>query len=169
MKDKEKNKKKIIKTMILLCSILIVCLLLLLFVIQFIKPKEQEEKMVTQEEREESVTDYVRNRNEKERMQVYLAEYLKHLERKEYELAYELLYPQFKQNYFPSKKDYIDYVEANYSDLMMVNYEDIQRQGNYYILTVTITNLGEIENSISQKFILYENGLNDYTLSFQVK
>lgn len=169
MKDKEKDKKKIIKRMIILCSILIVCLLLLLFVIQLVKPKEPKVEMVTQEERKESMTDYVRNRNEKERMQVYLAEYLKHLERREYELAYDLLYPQFKQNYFPSKEAYIDYVKTNYSDLMMVNYEDIQRQGNYYILTVTITNLGEMENTISQKFILYENGLNDYTLSFQVK
>lgn len=169
MKKNKTNKKKMIKIMIILCVILILCLLFLLIYLKNANKNEEQVKIVTTEEQEEAVTNYVRTRGEKERMQVYLAEYIKHIERKEYDQAYNLLYPQFKENYFNTKEEYIWYVEKNYSDLMMIEYDNIERQGNYYILSITITNLGEIETQKSQKFIIYENGLNDYYISFQAK
>lgn len=167
MKKAKKDRKKMIKIAIILCIGLIICLLLLLAFLK--KDNQSEEKIVTVEEKQESVKNYVRNKSEKERMQIYLSEYIQYIEQKEYDLAYNLLYPEFKENYFITKEDYIYYVQENYSDLMMLDYENIERQGNYYILTVVITNLNNEGNSKEQKFIIFENGLNDYYLSFQVK
>lgn len=167
MKKSKKDRKKLIKIAIILCIGLIICLLLFLAFLK--KDNQPEEKIVTTEEKQESVTNYVRNKSEKERMQIYLSEYLQYIEQREYDLAYNVLYPEFKENYFITKENYIYYVQENYSDLIMVDYENIERQGNYYILTVVITNLDNTGSSKTQKFILFEKGLNDYYLSFQVK
>ena len=166
----KKNKKNIIKITIIVCIVLIIILLFLLIALKSkIKENNNETVVETQEAREVKVTDYVRTRSEKERMQVYLAEYIKHIERGEYTSAYEKLYPDFRKNYFETESEFVSYVKRYYSDLMMLDYEDIQRQGNYYILSVKITNMQEAQTEISQKFIIYENGLNDYYISFQVK
>ena len=166
MKKTEKNLKSNIKRALAICSVIILCLIFLLIILHLTKTEQQEEIRTT-EQRDEEIKNIVRPKGEKERMQIYLAEYLKHIEKQEYEQAYQILYAEFKQNFFPSLQSFCSYVQKNYSDLMKVDYTDIQRQGEYYILTVTITNLGELDTQITQKFIIYENALNDYTLSFQ--
>ena len=53
---------------------------------------------------------------------------------------------------------------------MSVEYNDMSRQGEYYILTVNIYNL--LTNEIiekEQKYIIKENNFLDYVLSFQVR
>ncbi len=169
MKSNKKNIKRSIKIALIVCTTIIICLLFLLLVLYLNKPENQEDQVRTQEERDEQITNIIRPKGEKERVQIYVAEFLKHIEKKEYDEAYALLYDQFKKNYFPTISSFSSYAEEKYSDLMKLEYDSIERQGNYYILTVTITNLGENEKEETQKFIVYENGLNDYTLSFQAK
>lgn len=169
-KNKVKNNKNKVKKAIIICSIIIIILFLLIIGLIIFGKKDEQDKPKEQEQvQNESKIDYIRNKGEKERIQIYLAEYIRNIERKEYRQAYEKLYPQFKQNYFPTIKTYISYLEENYSELMMITYEDFQRQGNYYILSTIITNLDEIETEKTQKFIIYENDLNDYYISFQAK
>lgn len=144
-------------------------MLLLVIILRNTAQNEQEVQIATQEEREEEITDYVRAKGEKERMQVYLAEFLRLLERGEYSAAYKKLYPGFKQNYFESEAEFKAYARLHYSELLSVEYEDIQRQGTYYLLTVNITNLGELGTNFTQMFIIHELGLNDYQISFQAK
>ena len=166
----EERKKTILKIAIIICIIVIVILIFLLAILKKDTKENSEEVIIeTNEEREEKVTNYVRTRSEKERMQVYIAEYIKHIERGEYSLAYDKLYPEFKKNFFNTEDKYTSYVKTYYSDLMMLDYENIERQGNYYILTVKITNMEDVQTEITQKFVIYENGLNDYYISFQVK
>lgn len=168
--EKTNNKKKRIKIAIIICVILIILLLLL---IAILTPKDKNQQKtsntITLEEKEEMVTNYVRTRSEKERMQVYLSEYLKFIEDGKYDLAYEKLYPEFKNNFFETEQEYISYVKSHYSTLMMIDYEDIQRQGNIYILSVKITDLDDIQTESENVFMVQENGLNDYYISFQVK
>ena len=114
-------------------------------------------------------TDYVRNTSERERMQIYLAEFLKYIEIEEYGKAYQKLYPDFQKNFFETENMFRSYVKRHYSTLMSIEYEDIQREGNYYILTAKIINLENSQTTVEQKFILQENGLNDYYISFQVQ
>lgn len=167
---KKKDKKKIIKIALIVCGILILCLLLLIAILRNSHKEEQPQILqITEEEEEQAVTNQIRNRGEKERMQIYIAEFIRHIEKEEYDRAYKKLSEGFKENFFKTEEAFIAYARKNYSGLMSVEYEDIQRQGTYYILTVTITNLEELETTINQIFIIHEIGLNDYELSFQVK
>ena len=53
--------------------------------------------------------------------------------------------------------------------LIAVEYNNIERQGQYYILFTTIKTPLNVEYSMDQKFILIENGFNDFKISFDVK
>ena len=109
--------------------------------------------------------------SEAKRMKYYLTKYIGYIENGEYEKAYNLLYPDFKQNYFPTLEDYTKYVQKKYSDFITTNYEDMQRQGNIYILYVKIQDLSEPTNeekNFSQKFIIQEQEINKFTISFEV-
>ena len=144
--QKQKDKKEIIKTIIMVFGVIILCLFLLISVLSVsVKDNFQDNKTneIIETEKVEKITNYVRNRGEKERMQIYLAEFIKNIEKEEYSKAYSKLHSSFKESYFKTENDFIAYAKRNYSNLMSVEYEDIQRQGTYYILTITITNLGD--------------------------
>ena len=170
MKEKNNYGNKILKIAIIICVLLIIILILLLASLKNKTSKEENIiNVITEEEKEEKVTDYVRATSERERMQVYIAEFLKHIEVGEYDKAYQKLYPDFKKNFFATETMFKNYVKQHYSSLMSIEYEDIQRQGNYYILSAKIINLTNSQTTVEQKFILQENGLNDYYISFQVQ
>ena len=77
--------------------------------------------------------------DESERIRTYLGIYFKYIENKNYEDAYELLYNDFKQNYFPSLNDYKKYIEkCNYPELLSIDYKSISMQGDYYIVVVKL-------------------------------
>ena len=107
---------------------------------------------------------------EKQRMQYYFSKYITYIEEKNYEKAYNLLYEEYRNNYFPTLEEFEKYVKQKYPDFMSVEYNDMSRQGEYYILTVNIYNL--LTNEIiekEQKYIIKENNFLDYVLSFQVR
>jgi len=167
---RNKDKKKTIKIILIVCGVLIILLFLLIMSLMNSLPKNEVDKTsVTEQEEYEEEKDYVRNREEKERVEYYLAEYIRAIEKGNYEKAYKRLYPEFKEQYFKTVESFQKYVNGIYSDLMAIEYVDIQRQGTYYILTVKITNLQTIETTIEQMFVIHELGLNDYQISFQVK
>ena len=96
--------------------------------------------------------------------------YITYIEEKNYEKAYNLLYEEYRNNYFPTLEEFEKYVKQKYPDFMSVEYNDMSRQGEYYILTVNIYNL--LTNEIiekEQKYIIKENNFLDYVLSFQVR
>ena len=168
MKNK-KDKKKTIKIALIVCGVLILCLLLLISALRNSSKDEPKIVQISEEEHEEAVTDYIRDRGEQERMQVYFAEFIRCIEKGQYDRVYKKLHPEFKENFFKTEEAFATYAKKTYSSLMSVEYNDMQRQGTYYILTVTITNLERQETTINQMFIIHELGLNDYELSFQVK
>ena len=171
MKKNINKKKKRIKILLIVCTILI--LLLLIIIVAMIPKDETEEDenltIITEEEKEEVEKNVARALPEKQRIEYYIASYVKNIERGEYKKNYDTLADKFKQNYFPTYEKYIEYVKKTYSSLTKVQYNDMQRQGNYYILDITITNLGDIQDEITQKFVIYEESLMSYKLSFQVK
>ena len=175
---KTRNKINIEKrNLIIKLAVIILCItVVLVLLILALKPNKAldlEDEIQTQEatqgNREDKVTDYVRTRGEKERMQVYLSEFLKYIEKGEYKEAYNRLYTKFKRNYFPTLETFTEYAKKYYSGFMSVTHEDIQRQGKYYILTVKIKDLETTQYETEQMYVIYENGLNDYYISFQVK
>ena len=109
--------------------------------------------------------------NERQRMQTYFGRYLSYIESGDYESAYNLLYDGFKQNYFPTLKDFETYAQNNYPSNMVVEYTNIERQGTIFILTVKIRNAlsDNTQTDVKeQQIVVTENNVNDFKLSFEV-
>lgn len=133
-----------------------------------------EENKLTKEEIEQNTNELeiadLKDKDERTRIQQYCGKFLKYIENKEYDKAYELLYPDFKNNYFKTVEDFKKYAEEKFPQtLIAVEYNNIERQGQYYILFTTIKTPLNVDYSMDQKFILIENGFNDFKISFDVK
>lgn len=131
-------------------------------------------KQKTKEQLEQEKKISLSNMNEGKRMQTYFSDYMKFIENKEYNEAYGLLYPEFKENYFPTISKFIEYVQNTYPQKFAVEYEQVQSQGYLYVLIVYIDDADEQRKTdedkrLKQSFVIDENGLNDYKLSFSVE
>lgn len=125
----------------------------------------------SKEDDEENRINKIATLTEKQRMQTYFGQYISNIENKNYEEAYNLLYDGFKQNYFNTLEDFIEYVQKNYPDNIVVEYTNIERQGTLFILSVEIKdvlNSMNQENIIKQQIVIIENDVNDFKLSFSV-
>ncbi len=132
------------------------------------------ENVLTAEEIEENTNQLeiedLKDKDERTRMQQYCGKFIRYIEEKDYDKAYALLYPDFKNNYFKTVEDFEKYAQEKFpSSLITVEYNNIERQGKYYILFTTIKTPLDTNYSMDQKFILIENGFNDFQLSFDVK
>lgn len=108
--------------------------------------------------------------SEKDRLRLYLATYIRSLEERNYEKAYGYLYDNFKQNYFKTIDEYKHYIEnKNFPDIIAIEYNDISRQGEYYILDVTLSDA--MDDDGFKEYILFvikENAADDFDLSFEI-
>lgn len=139
--------------------------------------KEQDEEeqrvknneMTTEEVEQAKLTD-LKSMGEAERMYTYFADYITLVEGERYEEAYNLLYDDFKKQYFPTLNEFIFYIKSTYPKFIAVRYETIERQGDYYIIKVLIKDSIATEDVISleQRFVLHEKNFNDYEISFQI-
>lgn len=124
-------------------------------------------KKTDEEKREELISD-LKEMNERDRMERYFGEYIDYVESGEYEKAYNLLYPEFKENYFPSIEEYEKYVKEKYPEVIIVDYDNIERQGQYYVLFIKIPKAGREEEIITQNVVLYEKDYAEYYISFSL-
>ena len=169
---KDKRIKTIKRIIIILVILLVITIGILLIVIKN-SSKQQEETNINKEtvvaNIEEEQENFLKTKGEKERIQIYLTTYLNYIENEQYEQAYSLLYEDFKKLYYPFIDFYIEYVKNNYFDVMQIEYKDIQRQGEYYIVSVELLDVIDSFKIKTQKFVIYEKGVNDFVLSFQAQ
>ena len=104
--------------------------------------------------------------SEKERILFYFSTYIENIENGNYQVAYDMLYDEFKNTYFDNIEKFENYVKNKYPDIISINYNSFVREGEYYIISTEIFDIST-EESISQKFILKEYDYNDFKLSFQ--
>lgn len=183
------KKKEVISFVVLILVTLILAIINFnLFQSKIVKPTQHNEeikkqyetrgssnntvqKSSTDEELAENKLEKLKDMGERDRMETYFAEYIAHVEKEEYEQAYVLLNETFKANYFPTLEEYKNYVKQKYPSMIGVEYNDIERQGEYYILFISIinplANKGE-NSSFNQRIVLYERDFNDFELSFSV-
>ena len=109
------------------------------------------------------------NMGERDRMEHYLSEFITAVESGNYETAYQMLYSEFKENYFPSISDFEKYAKGTFPSIIALKNTNIERNGDIYVLWVTISN--PLSGKASEKemnFVIKENDLNDFELSFSV-
>ncbi len=112
----------------------------------------------------------LQNMGERGRMETYFYDFITYIENNEYEKAYNLLYKGFKENYFPTLEQFIEYVRKTYPEDAAYNYLDIQRHGTIYILKVEIIDVEATteQETKTQRVVIQENDFNNFVLSFQL-
>lgn len=163
-----KKKNKILFLIIILFILLVVAIVAL-------KSQKKEIKTTTTNEQENIVSYYEDNNidkldkmSERERIKFYFSQYIENIENKAYDKAYSMLYSEFKQKYFPTVEDYIKYIQKKYPEVISLNYDDIQTEGYYYILTITFFDVVK-DTEFTQKFVIREFDFNNIAISFQAE
>ena len=121
-------------------------------------------------ESNEEIINELKKKTEAERIRTYLGTYFRYIEKKQYESAYNLLYSEFKEKYFPTLEDYEKYLqEQDIPAMLTIDYDQITTQGELYIVTVRIGNMMARSDTqkVEKKFIIKENNYNDYYISFK--
>lgn len=122
-----------------------------------------------EEDIQNTITSKVADMTERSRMQTYFGTFISYIEEKDYESAYNLLNENFKNNYFSTIEQFETYMQKYPKDIA-VDYKDIDRQGELFVLTVEIKDVFNSDaEKINQRVVIRELGVNQFTLSFQVE
>ncbi len=168
--DSEKL-RKILRILLLIVAILVIIVLIILTEIN--KSKNNKTSAISEQEDNEeivenSITSNISKMSEEDRIESYIGEFISLIEEKNYSQAYNKLNANFKNNYFKTVEDFEKYAESKYPSNPNIEYSSIERIGEIYLIQTKITDV--IDSSfqeVSQKFVVRENGANDYTISFE--
>lgn len=106
---------------------------------------------------------------ERDRMEYYVSTFMTAIENGNYENAYGMLYDDFKTNYFSTLESFQTYAQTKFPKMVSLNHTNIERIGDIYVLWVELSSsLSSKDSAIEMKFVVKENDLNDFVLSFSV-
>lgn len=158
--------------------IIIAFLVILLLIITIFLNNLPEEEIITEEQQVEIINQKIENKeidklsdmNEEDRMRQYLAKFIEHIEMAEFEEAYELLNIDFKNNYFKTYAEFESYAKTKFPKDISVKYNNFERSGEMYIFWITLSNplTSTKDGGVEMNFVIKENGLNDFEMSFSV-
>lgn len=185
MKNKQKNKAvEMLKILIIFFIAIIIVLSVLIMSFKSINKRQKDsisnETTEVEKKREELekakkiesdiITEKLADKGERDRMEYYFSKFLKSIESKKYEQAYEMLYEDFRKNYFPTLSSFEEYVKKTFPKMANIEHTNIERSGENYILFVTITDSLSSTNSEGKemKIVIREYNLNDFVMSFSV-
>ena len=132
--------------------------------------KEKEKKQKEIPTNEDEVKKYLSTLGEGDRMTYYCGQFINCIDNQEYEKAYNMLYAEFKQNYFPTLQEFENYVKNYYPRFFGVKYDDIERYKDTYVIRLKIQDFQAAEGSEEkiQRIVVREYEYNNYVISFSV-
>lgn len=138
--------------------------------VDYAKMTEEEVKIAIDEKLENIEKNKLSELGERERIEHYISSFISAIEQKKYEDAYEMLYDDFKKNYFPTLESFEEYAKTKIPSMISLKYDNIERNDNVYIVWLTMSSALSSDNTgIEMNFVVRENELNDYDISFSVK
>lgn len=155
---------------LILIAVFIIILLILILILNLQNKNKTHISENTEEQTyfEDSNIDKLEQMSEKERIIFYFSKYIENVENGKYEVAYNMLYDEFKNTYFNSIEKFENYIKNKYPEIISIDYESFRREGEYYIISTKILDIST-EESFNQKFILREYDYDDFKLSFQAE
>lgn len=171
------NYKKSNRKILMGFAIIIVIIIIVALILNNKKKEEVDISNMTDEEISSMVQEKVNKMeidelaslSERDRMERYAGYFIKNLEKKDYEKAYELLYDNFKKNYFPTLKSFEEYAKSKFPTTISVEYTNFERNGEVYVLWLVMSNpLASKDSGKEMNFVIQENDLNDFVMSFSV-
>lgn len=139
--------------------------------------KEPDYSKMSEEERTEVINEHINKieitelseMTERERMERYVGKFLEAVRNGKYENAYGMLYEDFKSKYFQTVEKFEQYAKTKFSSRVSVEYTNIERNGEIYILWLNLSNpLKSKSETKEMNFVIRENGLDDFELSFSI-
>ena len=170
MRIKDSNKHAII----IVAGILIVVILVFLDLrgnkgTDYGNLTQEEISVALEKEIDEMEINTVASLNERDRIEYYVSKFVEAIEEKDYEKAYDMLYEDFKENYFPTLSSFEEYAKSKFSKVLSLDHTNFERNGDYYILWITMSDPLSGKNSGKDiNFVVRENALNVFDLSFSV-
>jgi len=118
----------------------------------------------------ENVIAMLQNMKERDRMEYYFNEFLNYIETENYEKAYNVLYDDFKENYFPTLKDFEEYIPTIFSDMVTIKHTNFERNGEVYVLWISLNDAinGKPGEEKEMNIVIKEEDYNNFVLSFSV-
>lgn len=168
----KKNKNKVISIAIIMCILFFVAILLNRNSnkVEEIREIDLPENELIEVEKNREIEN-LQNMKERDRMEYYFNKFLEFIEDEKYEEAYSLLYPEFKENYYPTLEQFIEIMNQTFSDMTNVEHDNIERNGDVYVLWIYITDAvnGKPGEKKEMNVVIKENDYNDFELSFSFK
>lgn len=108
------------------------------------------------------------NKTESSRIKNYVGQFYTSIETKNYDTTYNMLFDSFKENYFKTKTEFEEYVKNKFPKKIVLNYNNMDREGKYYIATVEVVDALNTQNKFTQRVVVEEIELNKFKISFEV-
>lgn len=168
-------KKKINKKRLILVLIIVLVIVLIFSLLIFKLLTKESDKVLYQQaviEREEKMKEVavedLSGKNEQERMEFYCAKFFKYINNRNFEAAYDLLYSEYKENYFPTIESFKRYMLDYFPSQVSITYNNIERLGNIYVLWIHITDIynGTNGHNFDMNIVIREDAYNDIKMSF---
>lgn len=166
---KKNNTKKLYLLIVLIILITIGVGLLNSQMTKNRQPSAKSEEEI-EERTQQNHTLALQEMEERERMEYYVGIFLEYIENGKYEKAYNLLYEDFKKTYFPTLESFEKYIPTVFSDMNDIEHDNIERNGDVYILWIYITDAinGKPGERKEMNIVIQENDYNDFVVSFSV-
>lgn len=158
---------------------IIAVLLIVLFVISVARKVVVPEENLTEEQKlqlaetkkEQAIIDDLAGMEERDRIEYYFGEFIRNIELDNYAEAYEVLNEEFKNTYFSTQDRFVEYVKDHFPNEIAVEYNNIERNGNTYILWVKMSNALTVDKSSGRAMnvVIREYAVHDFELSFSVE
>ena len=131
---------------------------------------EDEVNIAIQEEINDIHINELSKLGEDDRIEQYISRFMEKVDNEEYEAAYAMLYEDFKTNYFPTLESFEKYAKEKFPKLMSLEHTNLERNGEIYVAWVTVYDLMKSKSEgIELNFVIKENELNDFELSFSAE
>lgn len=108
------------------------------------------------------------NKTESSRIKNYVGQFYTSIETKNYDTTYNMLFDSFKENYFKTETEFEEYVKNKFPKKIVLNYNNMDREGKYYIATVEVVDALNTQNKFTQRVVVEEIELNKFKISFEV-
>lgn len=138
-------------------------------IINYDELSQEEFETIVEENVDSIEINRLKDMGERDRIEYYVSKFVSSIGNKSYEYAYSLLYDEYKERYFPTLDKFEEYVKTRLPSRLSVEYTNIERNGEIYIIWATLKNpVGTEETEVEMNFVVKENALNDFVMSFSV-
>lgn len=169
MKRSVKSNRTILVFLIILIMLLVLSLILYKLITKTDDTTSFEKASLAYEEKvNELALEDLSGKTEQQRMQYYCAQFFKYISIRDFEKAYNLLYSEYKENYFPTLESFKKYMIEYFPSDVSLTYNNMERLGNIYVLWVHVKDVynGTNGHNFDMYVVIQENAYNDIQMSF---